>query len=279
MAHILITGATGYLGTVLVPLLMTSSNRHRVTLAVRDPTKLKLFPLPPRATGQIAWVTLPTLLAGDLDLPTPDVICHLAKGRNNNPREVAESLELMAAIVGLAREWAVKQFIYTSSQAVYGMAPHPWAENSPPAPVTLYGMMNYASELLLHSARASMPSIRAISLRLAKLVGPAPVFRLDQGEAPHLMAAHALAGRHLTIDGNRNQILDFLDVRDAAAIILGLVEHTGEQWPEVLNLGGGSPITLAELAQLTSSITAERYGKPLAFTITDQGSQLRHFDM
>ncbi len=81
------------------------------------------------------------------------------------------------------------------------------------------------------------------------------------------------------IPGDGRRKLDFIDVRDAAAVIVGLVETDPESWPEVINVGSGRQVTLAAIAQLVSDVALAQYGKPLQFNFVPSNKKYRNFGM
>jgi nucleoside-diphosphate-sugar epimerase len=103
--------------------------------------------------------------------------------------------------------------------------------------------------------------------------------RIAPSEYPHVFAKSALLGRALTIPSDGKRKLDFMDVRDAASVIVGLVEADPESWPEVINVGSGRQVTLGAIAQLVSDVALAQYGKPLQFDFVPSNKKYRNFGM
>jgi len=61
------------------------------------------------------------------------------------------------------------------------------------------------------------------------------------------------------IPGDGRRKLDFIDVRDAAAVIVGLVETDPESWPEVINVGSGRQVTRTAGDSCSDSTIGIRY--------------------
>ncbi|MCF7976806.1 MAG: NAD-dependent epimerase/dehydratase family protein [Chromatiaceae bacterium] len=249
--HILISGANGYLGSVLLQALSAQPEVEMVTALVRharrfDEARDHRFP------ASIRWLDWDDLECKRRDLSGVDIVCHLAAGRNAaNCAAVAESLALGARLFRLAAQSGVNGIINASSQAVYGVQPTPWSESARPAPVSIHGMAKLGSELIGAQLAAITEDTRFLSLRLAKLVGPAPIFRIVPDELPHLLAREALAGRDLVLSAEGRQRLDLMDVRDAAAVIWRLIRISPGGWPNVMNVGSGRAVTALEVARVT----------------------------
>lgn len=280
MKHVLVTGANGYLGAALVPALLASKQVGKVTALVRQAHRFVdgqscLFPVGVRV------VDFRQIFDGSYPLNDVDVICHLAAGRNATaPADIAASLGLTNTLLALATAAGVREIINASSQAVYGLSEPMWSEEQQAAPVSLYGMAKYASELMACTAQLTAPNLKSTSLRFCKLVGPSPQFRVEAGESAHVFAHCALTSKKLTLPAQGQQKLDLMDVRDAAAVIVKLIESSFAKWPEVMNVGSGHQVSLLVLAQMVSRLTLSTYGKPLLFQLDeDRTRPQRNFGM
>lgn len=275
--HVLVSGANGYLGSVLIPALLTAPHITRVTALVRQPSRFANVPF----LAGCQLMDLASCLRGEADLRGIDIFCHLASCRDGTrPVEVASSLALTCELATLSLRHGVRGFVNASTHAVYGQVPLPWREETPVGPITSYGMAKYASELLVKNLFSGTPDRGAISLRLAKLVGPAPLFRVVPSELPHLLAHHALTGRPLALANEGQQQLDLLDVRDAATAIIELLTHPVDSWPALLNIGSDRTVTAAEVAARVSTLAETQYGCPLQYQLEPQTSRLlRNFGM
>ncbi|MEZ5735784.1 MAG: SDR family oxidoreductase [Novosphingobium sp.] len=147
-------------------------------------------------------------------------------------------------------EHGVKGMVNASTQAVYGTSPPPWTETDPPAPVNAYSASKFAQEVTVENLAsiAPSPANRFATHRL--LVGPAPTMRVAPDEPVHVLARNALAGKDLVLPFEGQQMLDLLDVRDAAAAITHLIGSPVDHWPRVMNLTAGRQVTLLEVAEL-----------------------------
>jgi nucleoside-diphosphate-sugar epimerase len=197
--RILISGANGYLGSALLQALASQPEIEAVTALVRDAGRFtgdrdRRFP------AAVSWMDWEELAGNGRDLRGIDIVCHPAAGRDSAAgAAVADSLALAATLFRPAIESDVGCIINASSQAVQGVQPPPWPESAPPAPVSVHGTAKLAAELIGENLVAMSSGTRFLSLRLAKLVGPAPVFRIVPGELPHPLAREALAGKDLVL--------------------------------------------------------------------------------
>ena len=276
--HVLVTGANGYLGSVLMQRLQASNIVTNVTALVRQPRRFleKKY----NYMDGAAIIDAQQLVNGKVSFDEIDIVCHLAAGRDIRvPGEIAGSLEFTNTLMTNLIQANVRGIINASSQAVYGVADPIWIEEGPIAPVTTYGMAKFAAELLVKTTALSMPSTRTTSLRMSKLVGPSPSMRVAPSEHPHVFAKSALLGRSLTIPGDGRQKLDFLDVRDAAAVMVSLIEMDPEFWPEIINVGSGQQVTLEATAQLVSDVALAQFGKPFQFNFVPSNRKYRNFGM
>jgi len=275
--HVLVSGANGYLGSALVPALLASGRVARVTALVRQPGRFATTDF----LAGCQLVDMEDCIHGRYGMADVDIFCHLAACRDATTQaEIAGFMALTSDLLVTARRAGVQGIINASSHAVYGVSQPLWDEETPVAPVTPYGIAKYAGELLVKNMARLASPIGTVSLRLAKLVGPAPAFRVAPSELPHVLAHCALTGRPVTLPGAGVQKLDLMDVRDAAAAIVGLVESRADSWPEVMNIGSGRGVSAAEIAGRVSAIAGARHGRPLQYSLSAPGEQkLRDFGM
>jgi dTDP-4-amino-4,6-dideoxygalactose transaminase/nucleoside-diphosphate-sugar epimerase len=249
-----VTGGAGYLGSVLVPLLLDEGYEVRVldrlyfgaeTLAsVKDHARFQLY------EGDIRFLDeQPNLLDG------VDYIIHLA-GLSNDPAADLEPGRTERinheATIELARRAAragVQRFLFASSCSVYGSNPAPLVdEESELYPVSLYAEMKAKSEKELFLLPA--PGMTITAFRMATLYGLSPRMRFDL--AINLMVMNAVQKRVIHVLGGGQQWRPFLHVTDASrAFLHGLrvapeiIDH------QVFNIGGDNEnFRIAELAEL-----------------------------
>lgn len=276
--HLVLTGATGYLGHALLDELKRTKTNHtpgfeRITATFHRHAVTSHTP-------SVEFISFAELLHGSFDFNGVDIVCHLGVPRvKPGDPQLASSVTDLQSLLIKAANAGVRGFIYASSHAAYGVTRPVWHESSPLAPVTAHGWGKLAGEQLVKTV-SSLSDLTGTSLRLPKLIGPGSGFRMDQGEWVNALVHAALQGRKVSLSQQfLAQQFDFMDVRDAASVIACILARPPKTWPEVLNIGLGRHITGKELIAAVSEFCAMKYNKPLQYNIETSPLRPRDFGM
>ncbi|MGC8635833.1 MAG: NAD-dependent epimerase/dehydratase family protein [Thermoprotei archaeon] len=180
-----------------------------------------------------------------------EAIFHLAA--NPEVRVGDPNVHISVGLVGTyhvleaARKADVPNFVFASSSTVYGDAAlTPTPEDYPLAPISTYGAMKVASEALI-SAYASYYDIKAVSLRLANVVG---------GDAPRGVL-HDFIGklrsnpRELEVLGDGTQTKSYFHVDDCARGFAMALKWGKRGRNTAYNLGAVDAIDVISIAKIT----------------------------
>jgi nucleoside-diphosphate-sugar epimerase len=240
--QVVVSGAFGYLGSALVGRLW----RHTRVVAVGHAPRLE-GAIPPERVHSVY---------GDMESacaffgPHTSLV-HLAGGGGGEsacrkaPALAASAIALgTSRIVAAAREAGVRRSIFASTISVYGThrsMERPYMEDDTLAPDDLYGALKAAAEHVFVSHGGG------VALRFANLYGAGSWGGLGTAGAAERFASAAAAGGELTVFGDGSQKIDYVHADDAVdAIVLAL---DAPQVPSVLNVGGGAPVSILELAE------------------------------
>jgi len=155
LQKILVTGATGFVGRVLVERLL--AERGAVRAAVRGATTSF-----PRAVEQAVVGDIGPETAWTRAVDGVDGVVHLAARVHMTGEDMSTALPLFravnaaasAALARAARDARVRRFVFLSTTTVYGDRSHDRAfdESSPPAPASPYAQSKLEAEQLLAEA-------------------------------------------------------------------------------------------------------------------------------
>ena len=237
---LMVTGACGYKGTVLVPKLLAA--RHEVVAFdlmwfgnfLKPHPKLKVVKGDVRNPDEI-------------DLDGVDAIIHLSSVANDpcgdlNPKLTWEISALATMqLADKAVRKGVKRFIYASSGSVYGIKDEEQVtEDLELKPISEYNKTKMVGERVLWSYRDDMV---VQMLRPATVCGYSPRMRLDV--SVNMLTMQALTKRKITVFGGQqtrpNIHID--DITDAYIFMLDHPQHTG-----VYNAGFEN-ISILDIAQ------------------------------
>lgn len=224
--RVLVTGGAGYLGSVLVPMLLEEGYFVHVLdrfyfgcsslLNVESHPRLKLTNV-----DIFHHENIPCLFDG------VKAVIHLASISNDPSGDLDPNLTIQTnflATMSLARRAKsekVKQFIFASSCSVYGASGDTFLdEESPVGPVTLYALskLQCENELFPMADENFIVSI----LRFATHFGYSARMRFDL--AVNVMTKRALQGKSIIINGDGKQYRPFLHVKDAARAIMHVIK-------------------------------------------------------
>ena len=158
----------------------------------------------------------------------------------------------------LASQHGIKNFIFSSTAAVYGSPDHanPIKEDDPKNPISPYGASKFAAEGEVNKFLA-IPGNHGTSLRFFNVVGtaapelldnsvenlvPIVINKLKAGEPPVIYGTD-----YPTPDGTC--VRDYVDVRDIASAHLAVVDYAGDL-PTALNVGTGKGGSVREVIHL-----------------------------
>lgn len=200
--RVLVTGGAGYVGTMLVPLLLSYGYEVRVVDLFLYGDYLEVHPNLQKMKGDIRKKMLMTQALTDVDS-----VIHLACISNDPSFELDPKLgksinfDATKQLINLAREAGVKRFIYASSSSVYGVkSESEVTEDLPLAPLTDYSKYKVLSEQYLEDNAGDMPYV---ILRPATVCGYSPRLRLDL--TVNILTIHALVNNKITVYGGRQQ--------------------------------------------------------------------------
>lgn len=239
---VVVTGASGFLGSRVVPLFSRAAAKVRVIAVIRRrPARGRFAPGVEIVCGDLrsaaVWRRLPR---------TVTHVIHLAamipwdRRDANQPRVVLDNLAPIAHLLHTSMEWTkLRQVIYGSSVSVYGPSLDRLRESSPTRPAAPYGAAKLAGEGLLDVLAPR--GITVTSLRFSSLYGTGQF----PGTVLPLMAARASRGMPLELF-NPRRVQDFLHVEDAARATWLAYQRDARG---AFNVGTGRSVSMSALAR------------------------------
>ncbi|HLA90417.1 MAG TPA: SDR family oxidoreductase [Gemmatimonadaceae bacterium] len=222
--RLLVTGACGYKGTMLVPKLLNAG--HEVV-----GLDIMWFGNFLQAHPALTTIEADVRDVGAIDLEGVDAIIHLASIANDpcgdlNPKLTWEVSALATMrLADKAARAGIRQFLYASSGSVYGVKEEAQVtENLDLEPISEYNKTKMVAERVLLSYAGQM-SVQII--RPATVCGFSPRMRLDL--SVNMLTMQALTNGRITVLGGSqtrpNIHID--DITDVYLFMLQHHEHTG----------------------------------------------------
>lgn len=232
---ILVTGGAGYLGSVLVPMLLKA--QHVVTVldnfahgvpslvsCVDRRYDLDLI----KTDCRDARLVAPLVRTADVIIPLAAIVGAPACDRDHTAAR-SINLEAVRLIAGLAAD-SGQLLIYPNTNSGYGTTPEgqETTEESPMSPLSLYGVTKMRAE------DAVMQHGNSIALRLATVFGASPRMRLDL--MVNNFTFRAVTEKSLVLfspHARRN----FIHVADVARVFMHCLDRFTEMRGRVYNAG------------------------------------------
>lgn len=269
--RILVTGAAGFIGSALCEQLVLSDHEVTAVDNFSDYYDISLKHL--RVKELLSPLNLVVL---DLDIcdqskvkkviasSRPEVVIHLAAqagvrlGVSESYKYVDSNLVGFSNVLISTIENKVPKFLYASSSSVYGdKADIPYRESeSNLQPNSFYGSTKLANELLTPTLVKNSETV-ARGLRFFTVYGPWG--RPDM--AYFRMIANVIAGTEFNFFGDGTIERDFTFIDDAVRSVINLtleMEERKSGFSDVVNLGGGRPLSMNYLLEIVGSLTGKK---------------------
>lgn len=275
MSTILVTGGAGYIGSHVARQLAERGERlvtlDNLSTGYRSAVLHGDFVQ--GDTGDAALVAdilarhgVDTVMHFAAHIQVPESVQNPLKYYRNNTANTRTLLECCVAA-------GVRQFVFSSTAAVYGMPAAGIArEETPTEPINPYGRSKLMSETMLSDVAAVTP-LRYVALRYFNVAGADPGGRIGQStpEATHLIkvACEHLVGkrRQVAIFGTDYEtpdgtcVRDYIHVEDLAAAHLQALDHLRAGGASAtLNCGYGKGYSVREVLDELARVS----GRPLA---------------
>lgn len=254
---VLVTGATGLIGSALVRLLRAED--IAVNCLIRRGSLSKLPPLAGLEAVEVAAFTTEALRKA-LNGISFDTVFHLASyGVQINDRDrdqlVAGNVQLLSHVLEAVSDRSPSKFIYAGSCSEYGFPTNdgqPISEDQPLRPTSLYGAAKAATELY-GQALALQLKIPFTALRIFNVFGPE--------EAPHRLLPSIIQAldqdRPVDLTGGEQQ-RDLLHVDDVAGALLAAAGSEKVKPFAAHNVCSGHPVRIREVGETAVNLM----GKP-----------------
>ncbi len=231
--RILITGGAGYIGSVLVPILLNAENKVIVLdnftynqTSILDCCHNKNLTI---VRGDVRDEKLINKLTNDLDFIIP-LACVVGAGACDKDPIAARSTNLDAIKMLLRVKGRAHKVIFPNTNSGYGIGQEGiyCTEESPLNPISFYGRLKVEAE------KAVLQSGNSIVLRLATVFGISPRMRTDLLVNEMVqMAFNDYPVKIYEPHFKRN----YIHVRDVARAFLHCMDHFETMKDQVYNLG------------------------------------------
>ncbi len=250
---ILVTGGGGFIGSHLVDLLLKQAHSVRVLDNFTTGKRTNL----PETHLQLEIYT------GDIRNPQDiaacmqgcDAVVHLAavasvQASVEDPLGT-HNVNLIGTLnlLEVARQYAVKRFVFASSAAVYGNTEIlPVREDCLLKPLTPYAADKLAGEHYLDFYRREF-GLQPVVFRFFNIFGPRQDPSSPYSGVISIFMERAIKGLPLTVFGDGLQSRDFVYVADLVKLLAGACGD-GDFYPFAMNVGNGMQTNLNELLEM-----------------------------
>ena len=248
----LVTGGAGFIGSTLVEKLLEqdemvvvvdneSANTHEETYWNDDAINITMDVNDPAMKNAVTGIDRIFHLAADISIPY---------SIENPVATYANNVHGLLNVLEVARKSDIKNVVFSSTAAIYGLTDKVCVETDTPDPLNPYSVSKLAGEYLMKMYN-DLYGIKTVSLRYFNVYGPrqsntgqyAPVVGIFQKQKEQHSA--------LTIVGDGKQTRDFVHVSDVAAanILVSESDATG-----VYNVGTGIEYSVNQIADMISDV-------------------------
>jgi len=275
MVKILVTGGAGYIGSHVVKLLGENgykvltydnlSTGHKWAVLYGDLIKADLADK--KALRKVFKEFKPdAVMHFAASIVVPESVKNPLKYYRNN---VVNTINLLEAM----EEFGVKNFIFSSSAAVYGIPKKiPISENAPLNPINPYGETKATVERILRDLANSRDNFRYVSLRYFNVAGADPKGKIGFAypKSTHLIirALKVAKGEiekleiygtdYPTPDGTCiRDYIHVMDIAEAHLIALEYLLDGGES--DVFNCGYGHGFSVKEVVETVKKVTGREF--------------------
>ncbi len=242
--RIFLTGATGFVGSHLLPMLL--ERKHIVAVLIRpDRTFECLHHDKKQVTVIYGCLEEVNDFADALIDFSPNAVLHLGwlgvANQHHGSIDQLKNLQGSLALLKIAHRSGVKHWIALGSQAEYGIHNQVIDETASTLPTTTYGAIKLAT-LMACKELAGHYGMRFVWLRLFSCYGPG-----DDGDwfVPFIIKAMLKKKSPDMTAGE--QLWDYLFIRDVVTAICKTVEIPTAEG--VFNLGSGQPRSIRDVAE------------------------------
>lgn len=253
MSKILITGATGFIGSHLLKRLI---KEHEVCAIVRENSDLW------RIKG-IDVLTMEADIESTRDVLSifkkfnPKIVIHLATyyEKNHEPFDITPMINTnvlgIANLLEASKEFGVKLFINTSTCFVYEAYGCRIKEDYNLEPLNLYALTKIQSEELCNFYANN--NMKIITFRLFP-----PYGTMDKKLKliPYIIGS-ALRDYPITLN-NPNQMWDFIHVRDIVESYVKVLDYNPINNNKIFNIGSGIAVSIGDIVKKIEELTDKK---------------------
>lgn len=244
---IIMTGATGFIGSYLLERLLNDKAVTKLLLIAKDINKLNKRFL---KNSKIRVIELSLTRENIPAIPGYDVLVHLADmipGRED-VSNFSDNIKITENVINnIIIKKIVKKIVYTSTLDVYGKPDSlPIVESHGTNPLTFYGISKLASEMFIKKAMERV-KLNYIILRLSQVYGPQePLVKVIP-----LLVKKIQDNEYIKLNNKGNIIRDWVYIKDVSSAIEQSIysEASG-----IFNIATGKGYSLKELVDLLGDI-------------------------
>jgi UDP-N-acetylglucosamine/UDP-N-acetyl-alpha-D-glucosaminouronate 4-epimerase len=280
MAHYLVTGGAGFIGSHLCTELVRRGETVRVVdnLSTGKRANLAHLPQVEFIEGDLANLDVAHRSVRGVDYvlhqaAIPSVPRSVEDPITSNRANIDASLNLLVA----ARDAKVKRVVYAGSSSAYGNSETlPKVETMPTAPLSPYALQKLVVEQYC-SMFTTLYGLETVTIRYFNVFGPRQDPSSPYSGVISLFISALCEGRQPTIFGDGGHTRDFTYVANVVDGVLRATKAAGASG-EVINVATSGRVSLNELfntiKKLVNANVDPKYGPPRAGDVRDSQADI-----
>ena len=280
MAHYLVTGGAGFIGSHLTEELVRRGERVRVVDSLITGKRHNLAHIPhvEFIEGDLADPAVAQRAVAGIDYvlhqaAIPSVPRSVQDPMTSHRANVDASLNVLIA----ARDAGVKRVVYAGSSSAYGNAPTlPKIETMPAAPLSPYALQKFMAEEYCRLF-TQLYGLETVTIRYFNVFGPRQDPSSPYSGVISLFISALVEGRQPTVYGDGGHTRDFTYVANVVDGVLRACTAPAASG-EVINVATGGRISLNDLFTTLRNLLGARvepiYAEPRAGDVRDSQADI-----